>query len=79
MLLNSHYLNSIITKSFDAWQHLISEVGICVYFWLLHFAVGNIVRIVKENANKISSQMEERGRCMRKNMILLFINFFLEP
>lgn len=49
MLLNSHDLNSIITKSFDAWQYIISKVGICVDFWLLDFKVDNIGRIRKEN------------------------------
>lgn len=39
MLLNSHYLNSIITKLFDSRKHLISKVDICVDLWLLHLKV----------------------------------------
>jgi len=30
MFLNSHKLNSIITKSFDSRKYIISEVGICI-------------------------------------------------
>lgn len=40
MLLNSHDLNSVVAKPFDARKHIISKVGIRVDHWLLHFRVG---------------------------------------
>lgn len=39
MFLDSHELNSIITKLFNARKHIISELGIRVNFRLLHFKV----------------------------------------
>jgi hypothetical protein len=61
MLLNSHDLNSIITKFFDAWQHIISKFGICVDFWFLDFTVDNIGRIRKENQIK-EKKLRHKGK-----------------
>lgn len=35
VLLDSHDLNSIITKPFNTRKHIISKVYVCVDYWLL--------------------------------------------
>lgn len=77
MLLNSHDLNSIITKFFDAWQHIISKFGICVDFWLLDFTVDNIGRIRKENQIKEKNyDTKERKRKMsEEHHVTIFFKF----
>lgn len=59
MFLDSHYLNSIIAKSFDAWKYIISKIGVRVNLWLLHLIDDNIVRRkkhIKQNSKNWITQ-----------------------
>ncbi|RHN48642.1 hypothetical protein MtrunA17_Chr7g0265951 [Medicago truncatula] len=52
MFLDSHNLDSIIAKLFNARQYIISKIGICVDFWLLHHMVQSIINNRNNTASK---------------------------
>lgn len=45
VFLDCHYLYCIVSKPFNSWQHLISEVSICVYLWFLCNRSSNILSL----------------------------------
>ena len=45
VFLDCHDLYCIISQPFNSWQHLISEVSICVYLWFLCNKSSNILSL----------------------------------